>query len=121
MCHLCTAEDTLKTRLCIACLTGQTVLTRAMQKNKKIGTKFPSTLDALMAHIKKDLEELPLSSENLLFCNDMTRILWIGLDLRPGPLHMMESLVESSASLAWLAIRSGYSKCCTCPLPGTAS
>ena len=30
---------------------------------------------------------------------------------------MMESLAESSASLAWLAIRSGYSKCCTCPLP----
>ena len=50
----------MKTRLCIACLTGQTVLTRAMQRNKKIGMNFPSTLDALMACIKKDLDELPL-------------------------------------------------------------
>ena len=33
---------------------------------------------------------------------------------------MMESLAESSASLAWLAIRSGYSKCCTCQLPANS-
>ena len=33
---------------------------------------------------------------------------------------MMEPLAESSASLAWLAIRSGYSKCCTCQLPANS-
>lgn len=53
-------EDTLKTRLCLACLTGQTVLTRAMQKNKKIGTQFPATLDVLMGYIKDDLKKVCL-------------------------------------------------------------
>ncbi|CAE7722194.1 unnamed protein product [Symbiodinium sp. CCMP2592] len=50
--------DTLKTRLCLACLTGQTVLTRAMQKNKKIGTQFPATLDVLMSFLKDDLKKV---------------------------------------------------------------
>ncbi|CAE7210464.1 unnamed protein product [Symbiodinium sp. CCMP2592] len=49
--------DTLKTRLCIACLTGQTVLTRAMQKNR-IGVHHECTLDVLFRHINADLEKL---------------------------------------------------------------
>ena len=53
-------EDTLRTRLCLACLTGQTVLTRAMQKNKKIGTQFPATLDVLLSYIKDDLKKVCL-------------------------------------------------------------
>ncbi|CAE7795013.1 unnamed protein product [Symbiodinium sp. CCMP2592] len=50
--------DTLKTRLCIACLTGQTVLTRAMQVNNRIGVSHECTLDVLLRRIKQDLDSL---------------------------------------------------------------
>ena len=98
-------------------LPGQQVLSRAMQKNKKLGVHLEATLDTLMNHICRDLERTCLGyfmysrGHSLNWC------------LRPVSAlgHSCWTRYDDAWCFSeWQGTRNGSNSCCICQEPSRA-